>query len=110
MTVQWKVAWVTGASSGIGEALARKLAASGTVVAVSARNAESLKTLEASAPNIHAFPLDVTDAAACTRIIAEIEDQLGPVDLAVFCAGTWDIIDIEDIAVEPMVKGMTVNY
>ncbi|MEO1206059.1 MAG: SDR family NAD(P)-dependent oxidoreductase [Pseudomonadota bacterium] len=110
MADDWKVAWVTGASSGIGEALARKLANAGVKVAVSARSAESLKSLEDSVGSITAFPLDVTDAEGCTRTISDIEAKLGPIDLAVFCAGTWDIIDIDDLAVGPIEKGMRVNY
>lgn len=106
----WRVAWVTGASSGIGEAVARRLAKQGVSVAISARSGESLARIAADIENIHAFPLDVTDEAACARVIGEIEDALGAIDLGVFGAGTWDIIDTKDLAVAPLVKGMTVNY
>lgn len=110
MAADWKVAWITGASSGIGEALAIKLARSGVKVAVSARSADSLKALEDGYETIFAFPLDVTDAEACATTITAIESKLGPIDLGVFCAGTWDVIDTEDLAVAPIEKGMRVNY
>jgi NAD(P)-dependent dehydrogenase (short-subunit alcohol dehydrogenase family) len=84
-----KLAWITGASTGIGRALALRLARDGWRVAASARGAEMLASLAAEGGGaIHAFPLDVTDAAAGARVLAEIERALGPVDLAVVNAGT----------------------
>ena len=86
------VVWITGASSGLGEALARRMARAGWRVAVSARNADKLAELERSATvgpgSIHVVPLDVTDAAATAAAIARIEDELGPIDQAVLNAGT----------------------
>lgn len=85
-----KIAWITGSSSGIGRALALRLADDGWTVAVSARSADSLEALAAErAGKIHAFALDVTDKAAVTKTFEAIEQALGPVDLAVFAAGTY---------------------
>lgn len=85
-----RTTWVTGASSGIGRALALRLAREGWNVAVSARTARDLATLAAEAPGrIHAFPLDVTDDQAVLETVASIEDNLGPLDLAVLNAGTY---------------------
>lgn len=84
------VAWVTGASSGIGRALALRLARDGYGVAASARNAEDLAALASEAPGkIHAFPLDITDQTAVHRVMSAIETALGPIDMAVFSAGTY---------------------
>ncbi|MFD1329057.1 SDR family NAD(P)-dependent oxidoreductase [Mycoplana ramosa] len=84
------VAWVTGASSGIGRALAIRLASEGWNVAASARTAGDLVALAAdSLGRIRAFPLDVTDAEAVRETVASIEQDLGPVDLAVLNAGTY---------------------
>jgi NADP-dependent 3-hydroxy acid dehydrogenase YdfG len=63
-------AWITGASSGLGYALARRMAVDGWRVAASARSAEALAELAKDAGNlsgeIQAVPLDVTDPAAVT--------------------------------------------
>ena len=82
------VAWVTGAGSGIGRSVAKRLATSGWTVAISARTARDLDSLAAEVPGrITAFQLDVTDAKAADETGRAIEMNLGPVDLAVLNAG-----------------------
>ena len=56
-----KTIWITGASTGIGKALAIKFAQNGWNVAASARRENLLNELEESNKNIYSFPLDVTD-------------------------------------------------
>lgn len=85
-------AWITGASSGLGRALARRMAADGWRIAASARGAEALADLAASAVDlegeIRTYPLDVTDPAAVTDALISIEQDLGPIGQAVLNAGT----------------------
>lgn len=84
-----KLAWVTGASTGIGRALALRLVRDGWRVAASARGADALERLEGEGGGtLRAFPLDVTDAAAAVQVVAEIQRALGPIDLAIVNAGT----------------------
>ena len=86
------VVWVTGASSGIGEALSVGLAGAGWTVAASARRADRLAALAAhpeAGGRLHSVPVDVTDAAAVEAAAAEIERRLGPVEAAVFNAGDY---------------------
>lgn len=87
------VAWVTGASMGIGRALARRLAAEGWTVAVSARSADKLDALAGAngtgAGRIVSVPCDVTDQQAVARAVADIEERCGPIALAVLNAGTY---------------------
>jgi short-subunit dehydrogenase len=84
------VAWITGASSGIGRALALRLVRDGYRVAASARRAEELQALEReTAGAVRAFPLDVMDGRAAHETLAAIEADMGPVSLAVFAAGTY---------------------
>ncbi len=85
-----KVAWVTGASSGIGRALSLRLADDGWQVAISARGGEALAEIEAQRPGlIRSFPLDVTDLEAVKHVCGAIRETMGPVERAVFCAGTY---------------------
>jgi NAD(P)-dependent dehydrogenase (short-subunit alcohol dehydrogenase family) len=84
------VAWVTGASSGIGRAVALELARRGFVVHATARRAEALHALAQEASGltgrILAAPGDVTDRAAMAGLVAGIEAE-GPIALAVLNAG-----------------------
>ena len=75
-----KTAIVTGASSGIGAAIARALAANGARVAGGARRAEQLET-EIT------LELDVTDPASCERFVEQAVDELGGLDILVNNAG-----------------------
>lgn len=82
-------ALVTGASSGIGAALARDLVAAGARVALVARRDELLEALAASLPagSAAAFRCDVRDPAAIAATIASVAARLGPIDLLVNNAG-----------------------
>ncbi len=87
------IAWVTGASSGIGRALALELAAAGYTVAASARHEEELAALareaEAAGRTIRCYYCDVTDERMMEQTVARIEDELGPIALAVLNAGVF---------------------
>ena len=91
-TTDRRIAWVTGASSGIGRALALRLAAEGWRVAISARSADELVAVANSAAPLagdrYPYPVDVTDRCAVAETVARIEQAIGPVDLAVLNAGT----------------------
>lgn len=104
------VAWVTGAGTGIGRALAKRLAEQGWTVAASARTARDLDTLAAEVPGkITAFLLDVTDDKACAVTAYRIEEALGPVDLAIFNAGNYFPTTAEDFSVANFRKTVEVN-
>jgi NADP-dependent 3-hydroxy acid dehydrogenase YdfG len=100
VTTPIRRAWITGAGSGIGLALARRLASEGWQVAVSARSENSLASVAAGAPGMHSFPLDVTDRAAVTEAVDAIEAQLGPLDLVVLNAGTYQPVTARTFSVE----------
>lgn len=108
------IAWVTGASSGIGRATALRLAAQGVRVAASARSEDKLADLEAEAErrgvSIRAYPLDVTDLEACRATARAVETDVGPIDLAVFAAGTYKLMGARDFSAETARMVMAVNY
>lgn len=87
----WSTAWVTGASTGLGRALALRLAAEGCKVAVSARSADKLASLCAGNPNLSAFPLDVRDTERTAVVANDIVAALGIPDLIVLNAGVGTI-------------------
>ncbi|PVB63628.1 SDR family NAD(P)-dependent oxidoreductase [Labrenzia sp. 011] len=86
-------AWVTGASSGIGRALALDLARDGWRVAATARSVDALQEIsslsEGLAGDIHAFPGDVTDTGAMGELCGAIIRQLGAPALVVANAGIY---------------------
>jgi NADP-dependent 3-hydroxy acid dehydrogenase YdfG len=85
------IAWVTGASSGIGREVAAQLAAAGWTVAISARRQADLEPLAATQPGkMIVATLDITDAAAVTAAVAAIEARAGrPIVRAILNAGTY---------------------
>ena len=81
-----KRVWITGGSSGIGLALAKRYRAAGSEVIISARNVERLAAVAAEL-DARPLPLDVTDRAAVFAAVEKIWLEHGPLDLAVLNAG-----------------------
>jgi short-subunit dehydrogenase len=107
----WQTVWVTGASQGIGRALAMQLArAGGTLVAVSSRSGEDLDHMKSENPAVLPFVLDVTDQAAAEEVVGEIETTLGLPELVVLNAGTYEPVDAATATVGQYRRHMEVNY
>jgi len=89
--VTGKTVMVTGASYGIGEATARKMAAGGATVLVVARSEERLEDLAAAinagGGRAVAYPTDLTDEAAVGALTKQVTEDHGPVDIVVSNAG-----------------------
>lgn len=88
--------WLTGASSGIGAALVRELAARGCRVAATARRVEKLEELAASATagEVLPVPADVTDREAMLAAGDAVRERFGAIDLVILNAADWDL-DVE---------------
>lgn len=101
---------VTGASRGIGLAIARALAGAGARVAMVARHAEPLA---ARAGEIGAgalpIPCDVTDAAAVARAATVVREALGVPDVLVNNAGVFDPRPLEELTPEVFAATVQVN-
>lgn len=86
--------WLTGASSGIGAALAEILLNQGHLLAVSARNAQALETLHAAFPQqVLALPGDLTDPLQVQAIGEQIGQVWGYLDQVILNAGTCEYLD-----------------
>ena len=80
MSENQKKIWITGASSGIGKALAEKFALEGWKVAISARRKEILNEM-ASNENISSYPLDVTNLDQINSVFTKIISDFGNLSL-----------------------------
>ena len=89
MSENQKKIWITGASSGIGRALAEKFATEGWKVAASARRKEILEDMSKNG-NVFSFPLDVTSQDQIKNSFESIIKDFGGLDLCVFSSGTYD--------------------
>ncbi len=104
-----KKIWITGASSGIGKAVAEKFAQEGWMVAVSARRKEILENMSKN-QNIFSFPLDVTKSEDCKSVFDSIISKFDNVDLCIFCSGTYDPKKEQEINLSQIQETMNVNF
>ena len=109
-----RVALITGASAGIGEALAIRLARDGWQVVVSARREAALQAIGEAHPDIagrlHPYPLDVTDPAACEQVFDAVEAEVGEIDTLILNAGDYDPMPLDDFDPAVFRRLAEVNY
>jgi len=105
-----KNVWITGASSGIGKALATKFATEGWQVAVSARRENLLQELKNNNLNIHSFPLDVRDEPGAKKVFQDIIEKFQTIDICVFCAGIHDPEAEKKLNTEKIREIMETNF
>ncbi len=110
MTLPWRLVWITGASTGIGAEIAKQLAGQGVVVATSARKIAQLEAAAELNPHLKPYPLDVTDSAAVAKSFAQIEHDLGPIDLVIAGAGTYAPLSLDEFKPEAFQVPYQVNY
>lgn len=104
---------VTGASSGIGRALALAYAKTGARVAVTARREPELRTLEteivAAGGRAVVLPCDVSDADAALRVVNDAADAMGSLEMVVANAGVGGTKPAHRLTVEDAVRILDVN-
>lgn len=113
ITVKDNVIWITGASGGIGEALASELAAKGAILILSARRLPELQRVQAtlSSPDKHLLlPLDITDDAAVSAAITTIQHRTGKLDWLINNAGISQRALITETSAETERKLFDIDY
>ncbi|MAI97149.1 MAG: short-chain dehydrogenase [Rhodobacteraceae bacterium] len=109
MSENKKKVWITGASSGIGKALAEKFALEGWQVAISARRKELLNELSKNT-NIFSYPLDVTSQEQIQTSFQKIIQDFKELNLCIFSSGTYDPKLEKNINIEQNKFVMDTNY
>ena len=105
-----KVIWITGASSGIGKALAIKFAKKGWKVAISARRENLLNEIAKTYNDIFPYPLDVTDSNKCELVFNSIKEKFKNVDISVFSTGIHDPKSEKSLDLNKVRQIMEVNF
>lgn len=97
-----QVIWLTGASSGIGEALVKPLAQQCHHLIITARNLEKLGRVAADTgcSNILCLAADITDRDQLHKVAGEIEQQFGRLDTLIANAGTCEYVDVKQFDAE----------
>jgi NAD(P)-dependent dehydrogenase (short-subunit alcohol dehydrogenase family) len=99
-----RVAFITGASSGLGAQFARVLARSGAAVVLAARRVEKLKDLraqiEGEGGDAHVVALDVTDLDSIRSAVAHAETEMGTIDILVNNSGVSTTQRVQDVTEE----------
>jgi short-subunit dehydrogenase len=114
MELAGKRVWITGASSGIGEALISQFLTAGCAVALTARREEQLTALATpylqAGKKVLVLAGDVTDGVRMHEIVREIEKAWGGLDIAIFNAGWYKPVSPKKWDLSIFQKSMDVNY
>jgi NAD(P)-dependent dehydrogenase (short-subunit alcohol dehydrogenase family) len=105
-----KVALVTGGASGMGQIIARRLATQGARVAIFDVNEQALQDTAAEAENLNAFRCDISRLDEVEAKVAEVESQLGPLDLLVHAAALMPSHKLQDHSHQDMERLFRINY
>lgn len=109
MELAGSIVWITGASGGIGAAVAAEAVRRGATVHGTARSADALAEMAGRDERFHAAPGDVTDVDQMRAVAQRIRDRHGRIDLAVLNAGTWEPMGATDFDVAAFRRSVDVN-
>ena len=110
MTLTDKVAVVTGASSGIGRAIAHKLSSEGCKVALASRSVDKLQEIEKEQnTETMSVRMDVTDTESVKGAFEDIFRVMGQIDILVNCAGVMPLTYLKNRHLEEWLQTIEVN-
>jgi NAD(P)-dependent dehydrogenase (short-subunit alcohol dehydrogenase family) len=102
MDLSGRVAFITGASGGLGAQFARTLSSAGAAVVLASRRVEKLKDLraqiEGEGGDAHVMEMDVTDIASIKSAVAHAETEIGSIDILVNNSGVSTTQRIQDVS------------
>ncbi|MGI9295708.1 MAG: SDR family NAD(P)-dependent oxidoreductase [Pseudomonadales bacterium] len=110
MAFYGKVALVTGGASGMGKLAATRLVESGATVAIVDMDEQALSQAAAHSNKVIAFKCDVSDPEAVTKMVAEVESTLGPIDRLTHCAAIMPGQSLKEMTIETINTQMSINY
>src|SRR4051794_33547071 len=113
--VEGRVAFVTGASKGIGREVARTLASEGARVAITARTEDAVKATAAelsqqTGSQVIGLAGDMSVSADVERCVVEAADQLGEIDILVTCAGSSPGGLLEELTEEQWLSSLNLKF
>ena len=113
-TFQNKVVWITGASSGIGEALSKTFAKEGSKLILSSRRREELERVKSSLKlldaNVFILPLDLADTSKIDELTKQVIDKFGRIDILINNGGISQRSMAKDTSIAVDRKVMEVNF
>lgn len=107
--VERKIVWITGASSGIGKAIALEMASLGYQLILSGRNTDALNAI-AQGSDAWVLPFDVTSLSENQEAAKKIEAKFGYIDIALFNAGSCEYIDVNTFDSQPFEQMIKTNF
>lgn len=110
MAFRGKVALVTGGGSGMGQRACERLARGGAQVAALDVNTEGLEVTASKSDRISTFACDVTDWDAVQKVVAEVEEKLGPIDRTISAAAIMPTGLLTEMDVELIKKLVEIDY
>jgi uncharacterized oxidoreductase len=103
---------ITGGSSGIGLALAKKFMENDNTVIITGRNLSKLETVKKENPNIHIFQSDATDDAEVRMLVDDIKEKHNGIDILINNAGIMNLVDAgnEENDLQKQMQEIEINY
>ncbi|MEX2367037.1 MAG: SDR family NAD(P)-dependent oxidoreductase [Pseudohongiellaceae bacterium] len=106
-----QIIWITGASSGIGEALASRLGSQGHKVIISGRSRDRLEQFKRRHQgDFIALPVDVGNDLQMQHAAHELDTMVSHLDIIILCAGQCEYIDLPDLNLASMRRVMDSNF
>ena len=107
-----QIVLITGGSSGIGLALAKKFMENNNTVIITGRNLSKLQTVQKEFPKIQIFQSDVTNDADVRMLADDIQEKFGGIDILINNAGIMNLVDAgnEDNDLQKQMQEIEINY